>query len=118
MQASFSQSEEVFYRSHITNYVFTVFLSKNVSSALEWGLPYPKFSFMEVYHRIYFKITITFLLTCHSETKFPPYRESQPQNHEFRNNPENFHPCVLGKFEPQESVRYYVYYNIGLVANA
>ena len=21
--------------------------------------------------------------------------ESQPQNHEFRNNPENFHPCLL-----------------------
>ena len=21
--------------------------------------------------------------------------ESQPQNHEFRNNPENFHPCTL-----------------------
>ena len=25
--------------------------------------------------------------------------ESQPQNPEFRINPENFHPCVLGAVE-------------------
>ena len=24
--------------------------------------------------------------------------ESQPQNPEFRNNPEKFHPCISGKF--------------------
>ena len=23
--------------------------------------------------------------------------ESQPQNHEFRINPENFHPCITGE---------------------
>ena len=24
--------------------------------------------------------------------------ESRPQNPEFRNNPENFHPCIVGLF--------------------
>ena len=27
--------------------------------------------------------------------------ESQPQNPEFRNNPENFHPCITVKIGPE-----------------
>ena len=28
--------------------------------------------------------------------------ESQPQNPEFRNNPENFHPCILFSFSSKQ----------------
>ena len=31
--------------------------------------------------------------------------ESQPQNPEFRNNPENFHPCVRMKFRLCKRIR-------------
>ena len=29
--------------------------------------------------------------------------ESQPQNPEFRNNPENFHPCTVDRFSFDEA---------------
>ena len=97
------------------------FLSKNVSSALECGLPYPNFHlgrYIVGYTDILSKSQSRFCSHVAVKLNFRPYMESQPQNHEFRNNPETFHPFVLGQFEPQEPVRYYVYYNIGLVTNA
>ena len=36
-----------------TKNIFTVFLKGNINSVLEWGYPYSKFSFGEVYRRIY-----------------------------------------------------------------
>ena len=32
--------------------------------------------------------------------------ESQPQNSEFKNNPENFHPCIKGKTIERKSVMF------------
>ena len=53
-------------------YIFTVFLKGNVNSALEWGLPYSKFSFREVYRRIYLqKSRFMAPLTRRRKTKFP-----------------------------------------------
>ena len=55
-----------------TKYIFTVFLKGNVNIALEWGYPYSKFSFVEVYRRIYVrKSRFTALLTRRRKTKFP-----------------------------------------------
>ena len=34
--------------------------------------------------------------------------ESQPQNPEFRNNPENFHPCIYEIFSYYSSISYAV----------
>ena len=39
-------------------------------------------------------------LIQHFGADFP--QESQPQNHEFRNNPENFHPCMYASEQPVE----------------
>ena len=48
-----------------------LFEEKNVNSALEWGQPYSKFSFGEVYRWIYVqKSLFTALLTCRHKTQF------------------------------------------------
>ena len=39
--------------------------------------------------------------------------ESQPQNPEFRNNPENFHPCNSIKFSLTEI--YHMMLNLGII---
>ena len=55
-----------------TKYIFSVFLREKFNSALEWGYPYSKFSFGEVYRRIYVrKSRFTALLTRRRKTKFP-----------------------------------------------
>ena len=55
-----------------TQYIFTVFLKEIVISAIEWGYPYSKFSFGEVYRRIYVrKSRFTSPLTRRRKTKFP-----------------------------------------------